>query len=70
MDTTGYDTKIYVHLNDKTTYTTISHDHTDQFANKPINNIKQNGKFTPQLYNKFFPRGSFLSKILLSTKIT
>ena len=51
MDTTDYDTKIYGRLNDKTTYTTITHDHTDEFANKIINelkDLKQNGKITPQ----------------------
>ena len=31
MDTTDYDTKIYAHLNDKTTYKIITRDHTDQF---------------------------------------
>ena len=65
MDTTDYDTKIYSHLNDERTYRTTSHDHTDQFANKIINelkSLKQNGKITPQLYNKFFPRGSFCPK--------
>ena len=57
MDTKDYDTKIYAHLNDKTTYKTINHDHTDQFANKIIKelkDLKQNGKITPQLYNKLF----------------
>ena len=36
MDTIDYDTQIYAHLNDKTTYKTITHDHTDQFANTII----------------------------------
>jgi len=31
MDAEDYNTKIYTNLNDKTTYKTITHDHTDQF---------------------------------------
>ena len=41
MDTKDYDTKIYAHLNDKTTYKTMTQDHTDQFANKIIKVIKR-----------------------------
>ena len=65
MDTLDYDNKIYSHLNDTNTYTSMTHDHTDKFANKIITelkNLKQNGKITPQLYNKFLPRGSFCPK--------
>ena len=31
MDTKDYNTNIYANLNDKTTYKTITHDHTDQY---------------------------------------
>ena len=51
MNMTNYDKKIYSHLNDKTTYTAIAPYHTDQFAKKIINelkNLKQNRKITPQ----------------------
>ena len=68
MDTKDYDTKIYAHLNDKTTYKTITHDHTDQFANKIIKelkDLKQNGKITPQSYNKFFPLGAFVQNFMV-----
>ena len=62
-NTTGYDTIIYAHINDKTTYATITKDHTDQFANKiELKDLKQNGKIAPHLCNKFFPRGSFCPK--------
>jgi len=62
---TDYDNKIILHLNDTFTYKTITHDPTDQFVNIIINELKQlkqNGKNTPQLYNKF-PRGSFCPKL-------
>ena len=65
MDTKDYDTKIYAHLNDKTTCKTITHDHTDQFSNKIIKelkDLKQNGKITLQLQYRFFPGGSFCPK--------
>jgi hypothetical protein len=61
-DKTDYETKIYSHLNDETTYRTITRDYTDQFVKKIINDLKtlkQNGKIIPRLYNKFFSRGSF-----------
>ena len=48
MDTKDYDTKIYTHLNEKTTYKTITHDHTDQFANiiiKKLKDLKQNSPY-------------------------
>ena len=64
MDTTDHDNKIHSHLKDKTIYKTIT-DPTDQFASNIINELKQlkqNGKITPQLYNKIYPRGSFCLK--------
>ncbi|XP_065578057.1 uncharacterized protein LOC136038689 [Artemia franciscana] len=72
MNTTDYDNKIFSHLNDTITYQTITHDPTDQFTNNIINELKQlkqNGKITPQLYNKFFPRGSFCPKLYGLPKI-
>ena len=72
MNTTDYDNKILSHLNDTITYQTITHDPTDQFTNNFINELKQlkqNGKITPQLYNKFFPRGSFCPKLYGLPKI-
>ena len=68
MDTKDYDTKIYANLNDKTTCNTITHDHTDQFANKIIKelkDLKQNGKITSQLYNKFFPEAAFVQNFMV-----
>ena len=50
MNTTDYDNKILLHLNDTITYETITHDPTDQFANNIINELKQlkqNGKIAP-----------------------
>ena len=65
MDTADYDNKIFSLLKDTSTYKPITHDPTDQFTNNIINELKQlkqNGKITPQLYNKFYPRGSFCPK--------
>ena len=68
MDTTDYDIKTYANLNDKTTYTTITHDHTDQFSNKITNELKdlsENGKITRQLYDKFFPGAAFVQNFMI-----
>jgi hypothetical protein len=65
MDTLDYDNKIYSHLKEPNTHTSMTHDHTDKYANKIITelkNLKQNGIITPQLYNEFLPRGSFCPK--------
>ena len=40
-----YNTKIYLHLNDRTTYTAITHDNTDQFGNEIINEIESKRKW-------------------------
>ena len=66
MNKTDYDGKIQSHLNDTTTYVKSTHDQTDQFAQKVIRKLKtlkENGRITPQFYNKFLPRGVFCSKI-------
>ena len=65
MYKTDYDSKIQSHLNDTNTYVKSTHDQTDQFAQKVIKELKTqkgNGRITPQLYNKFLPRGVFRSK--------
>jgi len=63
MDTIDYGDKIYIHLNDKTTHKTTTHNHTDQLTKKIINelkNLKQNGKITSQLYSRFSPLAVFV----------
>ena len=65
MNKTVNDSKIQSHLNDTNTYVKSTHDQTDQFVQKIIKELrtpKENGRITPQLYNKFLPRGVFYSK--------
>ena len=60
MNKTDYGSKIQSHLNDTNTYVKSTNDKTDQSAQKVIKelrNLKENGRITPRLYNKFPPRG-------------
>ena len=59
-DTNDYDYKMNTFISDTTTYKKLDFDSTDKYAKsirKELQSLKINLHVTPQLYNKFYPRG-------------
>ena len=63
MDTKDYDSKLNALLKDEKTYKKLSFDPTDLYTKKfknELKSLKEEGKITPQLFDKFLPRGFFV----------
>ena len=72
LEKDDYDSKIETILSDTSTYKKLNSDPTDLYAKrlrKDLEDLKTNGSITPQMYHKFFPRGSVSPRIYGLPKI-
>jgi hypothetical protein len=67
-----YDSKIETILNDTSTYKKLNSDPTELYVTKlrkDLEDLKTNQIITPQMYYKFFPRGSVSPRVYCLPKI-
>ena len=72
LEKDDYDSKIEAILKDISTYKSLNSDPTESYvakSRKDLEDLKNNQNTTPQMYYKFFPRGSVCPKIYGSLKI-